>query len=323
MGAIRSLTNGEVRQLETEHVVGRARRCALCLSEHKFVSAQHASLRFSGERWELRDLGSSNGTYLDGVRVVPGEARPLAPGAKLAFGSRQQEWELVDDGPPRVMAVPLDGGAPTLCDGELLTLPSPEQPSAAIYRGSDGGWLLEQPDELAPISNAQVFEVEGKPYRFCCPDLCVRTSLAETNSSSSASRIELKFLVSGDEQSVQLSARCGSRVIDLGDRSHHYLLLTLARQRVADAADGIPDPDCGWVYHEDFEHDPAMAAPQLNVDVFRARRQFDSAGIPDAARLIERRPRTKQLRLGVRRISIVQELPARAASASLVVSGKS
>jgi hypothetical protein len=45
-----------------------------------------------------------------------------------------------------------------------------------------------------------------------------------------------------------------------------------------------------------------MASPQLNVDVFRIRKQFADKGVLDAATLVERRPR--QLRIGTGRISI-------------------
>jgi hypothetical protein len=47
-----------------------------------------------------------------------------------------------------------------------------------------------------------------------------------------------------------------------------------------------------------------MAPPQLNIEVFRIRRQFAAAGVVDAANIVERRPRTRQLRIGTGRVSI-------------------
>jgi len=52
--------------------VGRAPPCALRIDE-RFVSARHAILRWTGERWDLKDLGSRNGTYLDGRKIRSGE----------------------------------------------------------------------------------------------------------------------------------------------------------------------------------------------------------------------------------------------------------
>ena len=39
------------------------------------VSRRHAELFLDGGRWILRDLGSSNGTWVNGRRVVEAEVR--------------------------------------------------------------------------------------------------------------------------------------------------------------------------------------------------------------------------------------------------------
>jgi hypothetical protein len=116
----------------------------------------------------------------------------------------------------------------------------------------------------------------------------------------------LSFSVSRDEEYVHLAVIHRGGAIDLGARTRNYLLLTLARRRLVDAAEGLPETTCGWVYHADLEHDPSMAPPQLNIDVFRLRKQFASVGVVDAADIIERRPRTRQLRIGTGRIAIAR-----------------
>jgi hypothetical protein len=204
------------------------------------------------------------------------------------------------------MAIPLNGGAPVFLDGDLLALPSGDDPRATIYRTSDGSWILEQPnDSVTPITNLQTFEVDGQPWRFCCVEDVRTTSLAQTVELE-VRHIQLSFFVSRDEEFVQLQLSCGPTVLDLGTRGHNYLLLTLARQRLSDAAEGHSNTACGWIYQEDLAHDPTMAPPQLNIDVHRIRKQFAEAGVLDAANIIERRPRTRQLRIGTERISIVQ-----------------
>src|SRR6185369_14965803 len=47
------------------------------------VSRHHCEVVARGDCYAVRDLGSTNGTYVDGVRVF--EA-PLEPGARLSFG---------------------------------------------------------------------------------------------------------------------------------------------------------------------------------------------------------------------------------------------
>lgn len=50
---------------------------------HASVSSRHARLERAGTAWRVVDLGSKNGTYVDGVRI---EAAQLADGAQLRLG---------------------------------------------------------------------------------------------------------------------------------------------------------------------------------------------------------------------------------------------
>jgi hypothetical protein len=56
-------------------VIGRSNACHLVLADDT-VSRRHAELFVEGGRWLLRDLGSSNGTWLNGRRIVESEVRP-------------------------------------------------------------------------------------------------------------------------------------------------------------------------------------------------------------------------------------------------------
>jgi len=70
-----------------EITVGRSRRATVVLND-QFVSSLHLALRLN-ERGEVtvRDLGSTNGTYLQGRRLAPNQTSVLRPGEKLAIGS--------------------------------------------------------------------------------------------------------------------------------------------------------------------------------------------------------------------------------------------
>ncbi|MGB9753106.1 zinc-ribbon domain-containing protein [Roseiflexus castenholzii] len=50
------------------------------------VSRQHARLIHSGGQWSIVDLGSTNYTRVDGLRIEPGAPHPLKDGARLQFG---------------------------------------------------------------------------------------------------------------------------------------------------------------------------------------------------------------------------------------------
>jgi hypothetical protein len=304
MGAIRNATTGATQLLEPEHLVGRLASCGLRLTE-RYVSAQHAVVRWMGDRWRLKDLGSRNGTFLDGVRITPGADYELNGGASIAFGKVfEQAWNLIDDRAPESMVVPVGGGDAVLIEGDLLALPSAEDPQVTIYRRLDGSWTLERNDQINPITSMQTFDVGGQTYRFCASEGLGTTALA---TSASEGPFELVFHVSPDEEFVRVEMVRSGGAIDLGSRAHNYLLLTLARLRIADQKEGHSDSNCGWVSYEDLEHDPSMAPPQLNIDVFRIRKHFAKMGVPDAANVIERRPRTRQLRIGFGRLSVTRD----------------
>jgi len=63
--------------------IGRALECDWVIANPS-VSRRHASLRRVGERWLLRDLGSSNGTRVNGVRVT--DEVEVRPGDQLNLG---------------------------------------------------------------------------------------------------------------------------------------------------------------------------------------------------------------------------------------------
>jgi serine phosphatase RsbU (regulator of sigma subunit) len=53
---------------EGEYVIGRRSDCQIFVPDMR-VSRQHARLWRDGEAWTLEDLGSNNGTYINGVRL--------------------------------------------------------------------------------------------------------------------------------------------------------------------------------------------------------------------------------------------------------------
>src|SRR4051794_14681992 len=61
---------------EGEVVIGRSSYCSLVL-DHETLSRVHASLRVVGDGIELSDLGSSNGTFVNGAGIAaPTRVRP-------------------------------------------------------------------------------------------------------------------------------------------------------------------------------------------------------------------------------------------------------
>jgi hypothetical protein len=63
--------------------LGRSRDCDCVLAEPS-VSRRHAELRRDGTRWLLRDLGSRNGTRVNGARLL--DETEVGPGDRVSFG---------------------------------------------------------------------------------------------------------------------------------------------------------------------------------------------------------------------------------------------
>jgi pSer/pThr/pTyr-binding forkhead associated (FHA) protein len=81
--------HGEVYVLNEELSVGRAAGCAVVLENDTFVSQVHARLFRRGRETYVEDLGSTNGTYVNGERI--GEVTRLRKGDRVQFGNTVAE----------------------------------------------------------------------------------------------------------------------------------------------------------------------------------------------------------------------------------------
>jgi len=70
-----------LRPRSAPYVVGRAAPSDLVYSKIRGLSRRHLSLETAGGQWVVRDLGSRNGTFVNGVRVT--EARVIGPGDRV------------------------------------------------------------------------------------------------------------------------------------------------------------------------------------------------------------------------------------------------
>jgi pSer/pThr/pTyr-binding forkhead associated (FHA) protein len=77
-------------------LLGRSRECD-CVLNDETVSRQHAALRQEQGAWFLRDLRSTNGTSVNGTRVV--DEVQVRPGDRVTFGAVAYRL-----GPPQAQA---------------------------------------------------------------------------------------------------------------------------------------------------------------------------------------------------------------------------
>lgn len=98
--------------------VGRSPTCDVVLTDPD-VSRQHAAITVTTAGISVRDLGSTNGTYLDGS-AIDADGVAVTPGQLLRLGE------------------------------SLLRITGADEPAAAVRAGPDGAQLVNRPPRLAP-----------------------------------------------------------------------------------------------------------------------------------------------------------------------------
>ena len=296
MAVLRS-SNGIERPIEPRLVVGRSKDCGLRL-EGPFVSSAHATIVWTGHRWEVRDLGSRNGTFVDGVRVEGGLSAPLVAGSRVAFGDPEVSWEVIDDSPPSIMATHLGSGVIRVGEADLLVLPSADSPDVCVCGDGTSWWMERSDEQTEALNDGAVIETSSGPWRIQLPVIVDGTPLLKPGLSLSLA--ELQFEVSRNEERVEITVVGQHGQVRVPPREHGYVLLILARARQQDAHLG---PGLrGWRDRDQLQRMLVLDSRALNMAIYRARQQLSSLGVAGAAGIVEVRHR--QRRLGTDRFSI-------------------
>lgn len=271
--------------------LGRATSNDLILAD-PMVSEHHAVVWARGGRCWVRDLGSSNGTFVNGQRLAAPHA--LADGDHVTLGSTQLRLATsaveTDPDPLRVLedratgaCLPLLGGrihAGSAPDCDLILPQAPERLFTLLVHGDDL-WLVTDEGE-AEVELDQTFEVHGRQF--------VVRRRTTTEPSTVVPRPP------GAEPRVRIEARLDSptgptaTITDLDSgRSHAVdsenraiLLFLLARALRDDLDAGAPPADAGWRPDDDLMRGVwgrGARDNQLNVLLHRLRGELQEAGL--------------------------------------------
>lgn len=82
---------GHIFLLSGDATIGREVGNTIVLDRDTTVSRRHAVIETAGGGYVLRDLGSSNGTFVNGARVTE---RPLQPGDEITLGATRFRFEV-------------------------------------------------------------------------------------------------------------------------------------------------------------------------------------------------------------------------------------
>ncbi len=84
-----ALPIGTTFGLNGQTIVGRHPDCDLIIQE-PYMSSEHAELTPFNGIWQIKDLGSTNGTYLNGRSVL--QVEDIKPGDVIQFGRVKLEF---------------------------------------------------------------------------------------------------------------------------------------------------------------------------------------------------------------------------------------
>jgi hypothetical protein len=277
--------------LRTHHVFGRG-HSADTLLENLDASQLHATVRWNGRGWELRDH-SRNGTLLDGVPQSNVEAQELRVGNIIAFGRDDTcAWSVEDLSPPSNLLWPLGHESQPIPLGLSDLLPCGPNAEVFIHRSTQGQWICTTPQGSWALEDGDEVNFGNQNWCFVqMADVAATMDAVVATRAPCGSRPTLHFNVSLDEEHVHLQMRDRSHLLDLGERSHHYALLILARLRLADTQRHLDSHAHGWVELERLAKMLGLDPGHLNIQIFRMRKQLAlamprSAQVPE---LIERR----------------------------------
>lgn len=147
---------GRVIGLKTRTTIGRGSECDLVLDEPE-MSRQHACIESTGSGIYLRDLGSSNGTFVNGVLV---RDAVLKPGDQIAFDQNRFVLETVGASPIDIITAPHPApvGNPPIPSGPTHTqvgfkVVPPPAPAGAPVKPPLGAETTELPIQTRRFAN--------------------------------------------------------------------------------------------------------------------------------------------------------------------------
>lgn len=291
--------------LQVQHTVGRQEETCLTIIKSPEMSRLHAVIFWDGECWMLKDT-STNGTFINGEKQKTGTNQRLNKGDKIHFGSLQTSfWELKEISAPQSMLLPITPGLATITLDKIVALPSPEIPEAILYVNDEGQWMCESQSGTAVLQSGDLVGTTLEKWRFIDSKPSIRTKTIDVNTFTPPNNIKFVFHVSQNEEHVSLTLIVDGEQISLDERSHHYLLLSLARKRLEDKLLNVSEPEQGWIDKDLFSKMLGLQENHINIQIYRFRKQIISI-LPNAMVLhkaIERR--AGELRFAYDNIDII------------------
>lgn len=258
--------------------IGRAPGNGLSLTEPS-ISWHHATVWVAGGRLFVRDLDSTNGVSLDGVRLR-GEA-VVPPGATLTLGDRVELVAVEGRGVerlPRVLEDVERGRRFVLVPGtnDLGALGGPA--GVTVRVDADGAVTAVHAGDAVPLPLGAVVALGADRVRLVEG---ARAATVGQRDEPWPYRLTVRLAGPQGPEAELVDRATGARhVVTAENRA--VLLYLLARQVRDDLAAGRDTPDLGWCADDDLSVGiwgrGERAASTLPVLVHRLRKELDRAG---------------------------------------------
>lgn len=290
MGLLRDPGLGKTWGLRKNNIIGRDAVSDVRMPPHRdLVSDRHLQLRWLRGEWMLSDLRSTNGTWVNGRVLTPGNEVVLKEGAKISLPGVSQPLELVDAGPPDLFAVHVATGAHVLGEEGSLLL---GEGGAAAVLCRDGGWsLVEGEGEETRVEDGA--ELLGGAWRIHLPEYGRTRKAPERALDLREARLVLRMAPRWEQCTLTLVF--GDREVDMGARQPWFVVWFLAERMLKEAQ--AEEAERGWMDMSELARDLGKSPPATMYDMTLAQRQLEKKGIFHGEELFE--SRYGQRRVGV------------------------
>ena len=99
--------------------IGRNADNTITLNESN-ISRYHAQINKQGNRYAIKDLGSANGTYVNGTKLVPNSSQILVDGDEISIGNFQLKFHTKFKDTEDLSSIPLFKPSATVVDGSSI-----------------------------------------------------------------------------------------------------------------------------------------------------------------------------------------------------------
>jgi NADPH-dependent 2,4-dienoyl-CoA reductase/sulfur reductase-like enzyme/pSer/pThr/pTyr-binding forkhead associated (FHA) protein/Fe-S-cluster-containing hydrogenase component 2/CRP-like cAMP-binding protein len=160
--------------------IGRQEQAVLRI-DHRSVSRYHAEISYSNGTYVLRDMGSSNGTFINRTPLLSGKTYPLHQNDHVRLGDVQLRFEWRQSAFQHLQGTPLQASASRAVPEHILAnLPAtptlvligqqtkpvivPLEPGKRFTIGRDAGNTIPLDDVATSQTHAELFPVEDGFY---------------------------------------------------------------------------------------------------------------------------------------------------------------